>query len=374
MYGPNRTSLRATFGFALLLGVTALSLLFAWIGTEALALVSAAGVVLTVLAPLGARLNLSGLKLMGPGGHAAFAGLTAPLELNLERRRLMPARDLLVIVEDGRRRGAPPTGHLARIGHRRASVRCLPRFAERGRRQEVTVAVESSFPLGLFVARAEFTLPIDLLVLPRITRLGALARSLRSLAGSSQAAPHGRRGWGEFHALHEWREGEPLHGVAWKPSARRGRLLLREVTSEDEPALRVVLQTRVQGLTAGTKHPLFERAVQLAASLLDDRVRRGRAVALSLEGETAVHLPPLRGRGDLRHALTALAEIEATPGTPLTTWHGVSETPIVILVGGGIPILAPEQGLVIDVESPTGGSVFEASARAGMRRGLEMSP
>lgn len=374
MHSPTRTSLRTTFGFALLAGVTTLSLLFAWVGTETLALVSAAGVVVMLLAPLGALLNLAGLKLEGPGEHAAFAGLSAPFVLHLERRRLLPARDLLVVVEDGRRHGAPPTSHVARLGLRRSSIRCLPRFAERGRRHQVTVAVESSFPLGLFVARAEFTLPIELLVLPRITRLGPFARSLRRLAGSTDAAPRGRRGWGEFHALHEWREGEPLRGVAWKPSARRGRLLTREFTSEDEPALRVVLQTRVEDLAAGRRHPLFERAVQLAASLLDDLLRRGQRVALSCEGETPLHLPALRGRADLRRALAALAEIEATPGTPHTTWHGEGELPIVVLVGGGAPIPALEHGLVIDVENAIGGSVFEASVRSGMRRALEVSP
>ena len=368
MLRPTRTSLRASFGFTLLAGVTSLSLLFAWLGTETLALVVAGGLVLMALAPAGALLNLRGLRAIGPHEHVAFAGLTAPFRLRLERRGLLPARDLLVTVEDGRRRGAPPTGHLVHLGGRALEATCSPRFGERGRRTEVRVVVESSFPLGLFTARADFTLPVDLLVLPRITRLGPIAHGLRRLAGPDEAAPRGRRGWGDFHALREWREGEPLRGVAWRPSARRGRLLARELTSEDEPALRVVLCTRVEDLPVGRRHPHFERAVQLAASLLDELVRGGRRVGLSLVGDQAVHLDALRGRADLRRALTLLAEVEATPGDYDLTWRGDGELPVVIVVGNGAPRTAPASGLLIDVESPTGGAVFEASARAALRR------
>lgn len=368
MRRPHRTSLRASFGFALLTGVTGLSLLFAWLGTETLALVVAGGLVLMVLGPAGALLNLRGLRAMGPREHVAFAGLTAPFPVRLERRGLLTTRDLLVTVEDGRRRGAPPTGHLARLGVRSLEATCSPRFGERGRRSEVQVVVESSFPLGLFTARAEFTLPVDLLVLPRITRLGPIARGLRRLAGPNEAAPRGRRGWGDFHALREWREGEPLRGVAWRPSARRGRLLARELTSEDDPALRVVLCTEVEDLPTGRRHPSFERAVQLTASLLDDLVRGGRRVSLTLTGEDPAHLPALRGRADLRRALALLAEVEAVQGTPDRNWRVEGELPVVVVVGDGAPKVAPARGLLIDVESPTGGAVFEASARAALGR------
>jgi uncharacterized protein (DUF58 family) len=361
--------LRATFGFALLSGVTSLSLLFAWIGNETLALVAGAGLALIILAPILAWLNLGGLHVRAPGELCAFAGLSCSLDLELERGGLLISRDLLVSVEDGRRLGASPTGHVPRLDPRRGlEVRCHPRFGERGRRNEVRVTVQSSFPLGLFSARREFLLDIDLLVLPRITRLGPLNQTLRRLAGPAEAAPRGARGQGEFHSLHEWRAGESLRGIAWKASARRGRLLARELVSEDKPDILVVLCTRVEGAGGDRRHPLFERAVQLAASLLDDLVRRGQRVTFTLDEPTSQPLL-LHGRGDLRRALALLAEVEAIPGTPsVPRTDADRRIPIVILVGGGEQRQAPAAGLVIDVQASSGLTVLEAGLRKGLRR------
>ena len=219
---PTRLHLRATMGFALLSGITTLSLLFAWVGTETLALVAAGGITLLVLAPLLAWRNLSGLRVKAPATLTSFAGLPTMLRLDLERRAVLPARDLLFAIEDGRRRAAVATGHLPRLPGR-SHVECQPSFAERGRRASLTLTVESTFPLGLFVASAEYTLSLDLLVLPRVTRLGPVAAPLRRLAGRSEAAPRGKVGWGEFHALREYRAGDNLpFGKAWNTGANYG--------------------------------------------------------------------------------------------------------------------------------------------------------
>lgn len=160
-----------------------------------------------------------------------------------------------------------------------------------------------------------------------------------------------------------------MRGIAWRPSARRGRLLARELVSDEEPTLHVVLVAHVAGARPDRRHPLFERAVQLAASLLDDLVRRGQRVAFSIQGDHPVHLPPLRGRSDLRAALVRLAEAEACTGTPTPRWGAEhAEIPIFVLVGEGEAVSVPGNGLVLDVDGPAGVAIFEASVRAEIRR------
>ncbi len=62
------------------------SLFLAWVGTDTLALIVAAGLVLMILTPLLALSNLGAMTLGGPRKLTVFAGRTTSVELELERR------------------------------------------------------------------------------------------------------------------------------------------------------------------------------------------------------------------------------------------------------------------------------------------------
>lgn len=91
-----------------------------------------------------------------------------------------------------------------------------------------------SGPFGLAWAPLYFPNPLPLDIQPRGAG-AALSRRAHHLE-AARAAPGGarpRRGEGpELHELRDFRPGDPYKRIAWKPSARRGRLLVRE--TEDE--------------------------------------------------------------------------------------------------------------------------------------------
>lgn len=367
-------ALRATLAFAVVSGVTTLSLVVAWAGAETVALVAAAGIVVMVLAPLLARAHVGRIAVRAPSSHTAVTGATLPLELELENRGPWTARDLLVTVVDGRHAGSAPTAYVAALAPGRSTgVRTLPRFPERGRRDRLRVTVESSFPFGLFRCRAVAELAIDLLVLPRLGRLGPLEDRLRE-AGRSDELPLGPASCGDFYAVRDWREGEPFRGVAWRLSARRGRLLTRELRRQDLPAIEVVLSTRVVAdEVAGRRVPSFERAVSLAGTVVEHFLRRGQRVRLTLAGATVRRLPQARARAELLPQLAALAEVGHEEGEPydalavaLDARPGTAA--VLVLAGRGAVLPAPPPArsgvFVLDVDRDSGFDAFEGMGLA----------
>ncbi len=357
-----RRRLRANFGVVLASGVTTLSIVFTWAGTEPLGLVAGAGLALMALSALLSYWHLGRLRLAGPAELTTFSGIGSTLELEVSHRGWLTARDLLFTVHDGRWGSSAPTGHVGELQPGEAlRVRCTPRFHERGRKRGLRVTLESDFPLGLFTAQAEYELELDLLVLPRILRLGYLAPHLPTSGGLDQESALRRGGSGDFHALRDWRAGESLRGIAWKLSARRGRLLTRELESDDQRSVRVVLVTHVVTLARSHRSPEFERAVCLAATLLDHFSRLGRPVALSLVGDEVQHLDAGCGRAALLAMLSALAEVAPSVGDPSASLYRAlngrdRSVPVVVLAGSGEDAGRPEGAVVLDVNEGAGWS------------------
>lgn len=89
--------------------------------------------------------------------------------------------------------------------------------------------------LGLFDVQAYFPNPIAIKVFPR--RRPAVAPPLRAAAGShsDQVGQHQvrRRGLaGELREIREHAHGDPFKYIAWKATARRGKLMVRELENE----------------------------------------------------------------------------------------------------------------------------------------------
>lgn len=134
-------------------------------------------------------------------------------------------------------------------------------------------------PFGAFAVGLYFPHPLEIRALPRALaaspRRGGASRdqlegaSRRSQAGSGM----------DLHELRAHRPGDSLKRVAWKASARRGRLLVRETEHEVQESHWIVLDLG-SGMFVGTPgERRVDRAIEEAASvarrLLDDGHRVG---------------------------------------------------------------------------------------------------
>lgn len=119
------------------------------------------------------------------------------------------------------------------------------------------LALQLSGPLGLFSVPLYFPNPLSVIVLPRSSQ--SLSMRSRLLGGEGDrpgASRLQRRGAGtELHELRDLQPGDPFNAIAWKPSARRGKLLVREVESEVQRTVYFALDTSstMRGGRPGTR-------------------------------------------------------------------------------------------------------------------------
>ena len=358
-----------------------------WIGLMGLGLGSAGPisigwlalglVLLDTLAPGQSRRALGKLRLGLHKPIVTVAGTALELPLAVANASGAPtARDVLLGIGLARRRPARAGATLGWLAAGRSETLALAtRFPARGHHQRLTVWLSSSFPFGLREVRAQVELPADILVLPRLVRLLRREELLGIGRQEERRSRRSRSGEGEFRALHEWRPGSSLRGVHWKLSARRGRRLVRELESQEDASLRVLLSTRVPLLPPSGQSPSFERAVSLAATLLEAGAARGWKVALELcdcgpSGRVAAR----RGRAVARELRARLAHVQARAGDPLAAavaaWgarpRGEEQRVLILATGPDAALGTPVFGaqavsfadFVIDVDAPESRAYF----------------
>jgi len=119
-------------------------------------------------------------------------------------------------------------------------------------------------PFGLFKNEVQISDAQRILVLPRLYPVahGELAGSRKYYQGGlTSAASYGESG--EFVALREYRQGDPVKHIDWKSTARVGSAIVRQYQEEYFSRLGVLLDT----FTAQA-NDVFEDAVSVAASII----------------------------------------------------------------------------------------------------------
>jgi uncharacterized protein (DUF58 family) len=210
-------------------------------------------------------------------------------------------------------------------------------------------------------------LPTDILVLPRLGTIRNLDALTARRHGLLYQGESDRGDEQEFHGMREWREGESLRRVHWKLSARRGRLLVREFRGEDRPPIHVILDARLPprkrtSSRTTERRGVFELAVSLAATLVEQNLRRQHLVRMTIVGERVSVFERRRGRAALFPILEALSDVDAVP---LTGRRSLPEPPrsdevtLLVCAGGTRGDASRRSGVVVlDVERPAVSRTF----------------
>lgn len=194
--------------------------------------------------------------------------------------------------------------------HGRAWGRQVLASLPRGRYtlSETRVVVED--PFGL--AREER--PVEdqgaLVVYPKLVELDRLFSESGSMsAGGAAGRLLVRRPAGvELHSVREYQEGESLRAVHWPSTAKRARLMVKDLEDAPRDDLVVVLDAQA-GTAVGAS---FDTQVRAAGSILQLYARRGRRASLVVTS-TPQRVQRVRSHeGDWRLALELLAEAEPT--------------------------------------------------------------
>ncbi len=200
---------------------------------------------------------------------------------------------------------------LQRVGRSRFAGSYDLRAVPRGRYAFERVRLTIEDPFGLARTSLEQGETQALVVYPRLVALHRL------FFESGVQAQDGRRlllrrptGY-ELHSVREYTQGESLRMVHWRSTARRGRLMVKEL--EDAPRDEVAVL--LDGDERNGRGEGFEVAVRAAGSILQANLRRGRRCALVVNS-AARESQPVTSEAEWRRALEVLAGAEPNVRTP----------------------------------------------------------
>lgn len=205
--------------------------------------------------------------------------------------------------------------HLTHLAPGASTLRSYPLLAHRrGRYHFEGIRVMTPFPFGLFQKKALYPCEATLLVCPAIIPLPPLR--LQELHSIGQEQALARRGPGtSLHNLREFRPGDDSRAIHWLTTARTAKLIIKETEAEDQHMITLALLT----VCPYDEDDVFERALSLAASLIDYYVKHGMRVRLLLGDQD--HLVA-EGDDQTRELFHALALCERRP---VTAGHSVQQ-------------------------------------------------
>lgn len=311
-------------GGVLALGLA--SLLAAWtFGSVSLAAVAAG----LVLAGLGARAwtrvarGGSAERLLGEGAYVEGDDVRVEVVL---RRRLLAFGGAVAVQALG-------PGRVAQARLRRGRGTLVLEQIPRGRYVLEPARVVLGDPLGLERVVLAAGAPAALVVRPSLVELrGLFTDSGRQADGGRRALLRRQSGF-ELHAIRDHREGESLRSVHWPSTARRARLMVKELDDAPRDEVTVVLDQDRAGLAGPAGQSSFDAAVRAAGSIVRAHAARGRRVALVLSGSAREPVRVCSLGRDWEAALVALAAAEADSEHRLAG---------VLAAAGGVASRAPE--------------------------------
>ena len=208
--------------------------------------------------------------------------------------------------------------HAAARTHATVPMQVVPK--RRGLHHFDRYQLSTSFPFGFIKRAITLRQPETILVHPPLADVDPKLLSMATSAEIAGARMRPRRGGtDEFFGVKEFRHGENPRWIYWRRSARTGTLVAKEMTHVAPPRLLVLLDTCVGSKGTREEHAAVERAIAMAASLVNRAVDQGLAIGLYVWSGNWTMVPPSRGKRHARDLMSHLAQL------PLNTEHGRRE-------------------------------------------------
>lgn len=217
--------------------------------------------------------------------------------------QLRPVCSPMLEVELSPTHGEVPAGGRLRV---KVSVHAL----RVGRHGLHGLSLEVHGNTGLFEVPLTFANPFGVEVLPQVFSPRAFAaRGGRSrvLAEVGRAGPLAGDG-NELRELREHQAGDPFKRIAWKASARRGRLMVREYEQEERDVVWLLLDASVELWSGKPGTSPLDLAIDEVAAVAQRHLARGDSVGLGiLASRPLAWVEPARGPQHGAKLLSTLA-------------------------------------------------------------------
>ena len=234
--------------------------------------------------------------------EAVHRGTTFPVSIRIENwKRLMP---LISVRVEQTERPEQTAAYFLKIPPKRAGLlRMNETMIHRGVYTLPPIEIITTFPFGLLEHRRYLKDNVEVIVYPRITtiRTGALEQ----LAGGHSVRRVIIGDGSEFFSMRDYIPGDDIRHIAWRVSARRGTLTVKEMSREAARDITFVCDTFAPDETLIPPEE-FETAIELVASLTVALLARQYTVSIMTPTLT---LKRDEGKGHITKALNLLARL-----------------------------------------------------------------
>src|SRR5215831_14756254 len=207
----------------------------------------------------------------------------------------------------------PSAGEVPAGGRLAVTIRVrAPRV---GRHGVYGLSLEVRGSPGLFEIPLTFANPFGIEVMPKtFGMLLRTARGGRSRALTEAGRPGTLSGDGyELREIREHRAGDPLKRVAWKSSARRGKLMVRDHEQEERDVVWIVVDASIELWAGAPGRAPLDHAIDEAMAVAEAHIARGDQVGLVVCGARVLsRLAPDRGPAQAAHIAAALVYATGT--------------------------------------------------------------
>ena len=188
------------------------------------------------------------------------------------------------------------------------TVKAVPR----GRYLIDPTRVVTADPFGFAVHETELRRGGSLLVYPRLVELRALFSETGSRLADGRRLMLRRQTGYDLHSVREYEQGESLRRVHWPSSARRGKLMVKELEDAPRDEALVILDAEEATVMGQGRASSFEVAVRAAGSIARAHAARGQRAGLLVNDRTREYQSVQSLEGDWPRALELLACTQPT--------------------------------------------------------------
>jgi uncharacterized protein (DUF58 family) len=196
--------------------------------------------------------------------------------------------------------------------------------APRGRYRMDGAELLIADPFGLAEARIPLDRADQMLVYPRVYELEGLFTDGGTPGGDRGRSMLHRTAGYDLHSIREHQVGESLRRVHWRSTARRRRLMVKELQDTPRDEACVLLDGEAAAVAGTSPDSSFDMQVRAAASLLRRMSDAGQRSSLVIHAAQRSRYRLGFGSGDWAAVLGELAAVEATANRPLADLLGES--------------------------------------------------
>jgi uncharacterized protein (DUF58 family) len=172
-------------------------------------------------------------------------------------------------------------------------------------------------PFGLAESRIPLERSDTVLVYPRVYQLDGLFTDAGAAGGDEGRALLHRTAGYDLHSIRDFQAGESLRRVHWRSTAKRRKLMVKEMTETPRDEAAVVLDCDAASVAGAIGNSSFDAQVRAAASLLARMVDSGHRCSLVMHGARRVRLRIQVGGAEWSTVMASLAAVRADADRPL---------------------------------------------------------